>query len=108
MLLKGFFEFSAQIVVFKIGLVLLVPGLTLPSMLFFFAVWATCFLPSFLSHCMEYFKLNLVSPPFLNYCRAVKLGFLSKKEVLDKAAKAILTFHWFILDKTLAFLKDML
>ena len=54
------------------------------------------------------FQTKLSFAPFLNYCRAVKLGFLSKKEVLDKAAKAILTFHWFILDKTLAFLKDML
>ena len=39
--------------------------------------------------------------------KVVKLGFLSREEVQEKVAEAILTFHRLILNKTLAFLKDI-
>ena len=51
---------------------------------------------------MEYFCFNLNLLKF-RPLETVKPSFLSRKEVLDKVAKAILTFHRFILDKTLAF-----
>ena len=45
----SFFKLLAQVIVFEIGFVLLIPICTLPSMELVLAVWAACFLPSFLS-----------------------------------------------------------